>query len=73
MYYIDWKYLNKAFTAAGGEALTEYWYHTSSEISAITTVTITFDRNGSNPPANKYALTDMDNKGVENVRSFIHF
>ena len=73
MYYIDWKYLNKAFTAAGGEALTEYWYHTSSEISAITSVTITFDRNASNPPANKYALTDMDNKGVENVRSFIHF
>ena len=73
MYYIDWKYLNKAFTAAGGEALAAYWYHTSSEISAITTVTITFDRNASNPPANKYALTDMDNKGVEDVRSFIHF
>ena len=72
LYYIDWKYLIKAFTAAGGETLID-WYHTSSEISATKTVTITFDRNGSNPPANKYALTDMDNKGVENVRSFIHF
>ena len=70
---LDWNYLNSFFTAAGGTALQDYWYHTSSEVSLTKSVTIVLDGNASMTPSNKYSLTDIDDKGPEYVRPFIHF
>lgn len=72
-YTLNWNQMNSYFTAAGGNALDAYWYHTSSEVSITKSVTITFDTNGMIPPGNQYNVTDMDDKGAELVRPFVHF